>query len=98
MIKPHLNLVNHVITEQQQNTKPHSSPKIVYPGHDISVTQLESLTHYIYCTVRLYIYCSIDTAYHFYSNSIWFYCEQFNFLVVFGNRFTVMIFRSTYFS
>ena len=39
MIKPHLNLVNHVITEQQQKTNLILHQKIVYPGHDISVTQ-----------------------------------------------------------
>ena len=47
MIKPHLNLVNHVITEQQQKTNLILHQKIVYPGHDISVTQPEYLTHYI---------------------------------------------------
>ena len=40
MIKPHLNLVNHVITEQQHKKQTSFfTKKIVYPGHDISVTQ-----------------------------------------------------------
>ena len=41
-------MVNHVITEQQQKTNLILHQKIVYPGHDISVTQVEYLTHYIY--------------------------------------------------